>query len=217
MASLQQLLDQHQVWRARHGLASSSDSVPSGYAELDALLPGGGLPRAALTEILYDQPGIGELRLLAPLLARLGQEQRWQLWVTPPWPPYAPALAQAGIALEQQVLVRHASPADSLWAFEQGLRSGACSLVLGWLPRLNTSELRRLQLAAASGDCLGILFRASHQASQSSPAALRILLEVRQQQIGLALLKRRGGWPLPWQTIDLGEASPVLPPLETAS
>src|SRR5690606_20822410 len=161
MASLQQLLDQHQVWRARHGLASSSDSVPSGYAELDALLPGGGLPRAALTEILCDQPGIGELRLLAPLLARLGQEQRWQLWVTPPWPPYAPALAQAGIALEQQVLVRHASPADSLWAFEQGLRSGACSLVLGWLPRLNTSELRRLQLAAASGDCLGILFRAS--------------------------------------------------------
>jgi protein ImuA len=44
--------------------------VDTGHPALTAELPGGGWPAGALIELLAPQPGIGELRLLAPVLAR---------------------------------------------------------------------------------------------------------------------------------------------------
>lgn len=41
----------HQLGRAR------DDGLPSGFAALDAQLPGGGWPRRALTELLLPHPG----------------------------------------------------------------------------------------------------------------------------------------------------------------
>lgn len=204
MTSLEQILAHQHIWQANQSATAIPSGVPSGYPELDAVLPGGGWPQGALTEILHDRPGIGELRLITPLLSRLSTEPAWQLWINPPWQPYAPALAQAGIKLENQLLVTGGLPQDFIWAFEQGLRSGACSLVLGWLPRLKASELRRLQLAAAASRAVAILFRPSEQAQQSSPAALRIALErLKNGQTGLTIVKRRGGWPIPQQQLSL--------------
>ena len=57
------------VWRASQVGGGAQAVSPSGFAALDALLPGGGWPHGALTELLLPQPGIGELRLLAPVLA----------------------------------------------------------------------------------------------------------------------------------------------------
>ena len=81
----------HQLGRAR------GDGVASGFAELDAQLPGGGWPRRALTELLLPQPGIGELRLLAPVL----QAVSMPVVTAPPAPPVvtappAPPVATAG-------------------------------------------------------------------------------------------------------------------------
>ena len=206
MASLEQLLQQNKIWQANQSVSLDFHCISSGYPQLDALFPGGGWPCGALTEILCDQPGIGELRLLLPMLVELSRQPRWQLWITPPWQPYAPALAQAGIVLKNLLLVESGSAQDCLWAFEQGLRSGTCSVVLGWLRQLRNSELRRLQLAAASGNSLGILFRSSQQASQPSPAALRLQLDSCQGEPELTILKRRGGWPVPRQRINLHTA-----------
>jgi protein ImuA len=58
------------LWRA-HQLGRAAAAVqPSGFGVLDAQLPGGGWPCRALTELLLAQPGVGEMRLLAPALAR---------------------------------------------------------------------------------------------------------------------------------------------------
>lgn len=199
MALLEQLLSQRQVWQAGATPQVRQPGLSSGYPELDALLPDGGWPADALTEILCDHPGIGELRLLAPLLSRLSRQERWQLWIDPPWLPYAPALAQAGIDLSRILLIDAKSSRDGLWTFEQGLRSGACSIVLGWCGQLTSNQLRRLQLAAASSGTPGILFRPGDAAAQASPAALRLQLAPIGPQPGLAVLKRRGAWPLPIQ------------------
>jgi protein ImuA len=59
------------VWRASQLGAGAQATSPSGFAALDAELPGGGWPHGVLTELLLPQPGIGELRLLAPALAAL--------------------------------------------------------------------------------------------------------------------------------------------------
>lgn len=56
------------VWRASQIGGGAQATSPSGFAVLDAELPGGGWPHGVLTELLLSQPGIGELRLLAPVL-----------------------------------------------------------------------------------------------------------------------------------------------------
>jgi len=57
------------VWRASQIGGAARRVTTSGFAALDAELPGGGWPHGVLTELLLPEPGIGELRLLAPALA----------------------------------------------------------------------------------------------------------------------------------------------------
>ena len=191
--SLDHLLQRADLWR---GVAASPavSGIPTGFAELDALFPGGGWPKGALTEILIPREGIGALTLVLPTLARLSQEQRWLAWVAPPYLPYAPALAAAGIDLSRVLLVHPRSNADGLWAVEQTLRSNTCGAVLAWLETGDMQSLRRLQLAAEAGQCWGLLFRPERLHTQASPAALRIKLEPAAEGLAVHILKRRGGW-----------------------
>lgn len=191
---LSELLAHPSVWRGRSRAAV--ETLSTGYAALDAGLPGGGWPRHGLVEILTPRAGVGELYLLLPVLAALSRATpaRWCAWICPPHEPYAPALEQCGVALERMLVVRTHLP---LWAHEQALRSGACELALAWLPRVGPRAIRRLQLAAEQGRALGILFRSQRLANVASPAMLRVLFEpVREPHrhgARLTLIKSRGG------------------------
>jgi hypothetical protein len=193
--SLEQLLQQRaDIWRGDR-LTAAARAVPSGYSELDGLLPGGGWPQAALTEILMPRQGIGALRLLMPTLAQLSHDDRWICWVAPPHIPYAPALVAAGVDLSRVLLIHSKARQDGLWAVEQSLRSGNCGAVLAWPTLDESSVMRRLQLAAETGDALGFLFRAQRFAKRPSPAALRIQLDTYADgKLSVSILKRRGGW-----------------------
>jgi hypothetical protein len=68
--TLAQVLDRPDVWRGDTLARAPLPGVPTGFAELDRELPGGGWPRGGLTEILPLRRGIGELSLLLPALAR---------------------------------------------------------------------------------------------------------------------------------------------------
>jgi protein ImuA len=59
------------LWRAAQLGRATGAGLPTGFPALDAELPGGGWPRQALTELLLPHPGVGEWRLLAPVLAAL--------------------------------------------------------------------------------------------------------------------------------------------------
>jgi cell division inhibitor SulA/protein ImuA len=167
--------------------------VATGFAELDAVLPGGGWPIGALTELLPSRPGIGELSLLAPVLARLSREdERWLVWVAPPHVAYAPALAAAGINLSRLLIVRPRSGSEALWATRQALATKSASAVLAWLGTPDMHSLRRLQLAAEQSQAVACLFRPPHTASDFSPAALRLHLEADRGHLAVHVLKRRG-------------------------
>lgn len=192
--SLEHLLkNRADIWRGRGDSPSAEPRSPTGLAALDERI-GGGWPVGALTEILLDRHGVGELSLLTPALARL-PEGRWQAWVDPPHVPYAPALSAAGIDLARLLWVRARSPADTLWAVEQALRSGVCAAVLGWPAEASARNLRRLQLAAEHGAAMGFLFRSRREARHPSPAALRLLLEPAGEGLQVHVVKRRGGRP----------------------
>lgn len=204
--SLFELLHHPRIWRGGdHG--RPGPVVATGFAELDAYLPGGGWPRAALTEILLARHGRGELRLLLPALARISQDPGGQrlIWVAPPWIPYAPALQAAGLDLGRLLVVHANSETEILWAAEQSLRSGSCAAVLAWTRHCNGSGLRRLQLAAAEGGALGVVFRPDTTARDFSPAALRLVVAPGDQGVRVEVIKSRGQRPATF-SLPLGAA-----------
>ena len=89
------------LWRA-HQLGRHLDPpLPSGFPRLDAQLPGGGWPRRGLTELLLPHPGVGEMRLLGPVLAQVLAEGRLAMLFDPPGSLSAQALQQLGIDAQQ--------------------------------------------------------------------------------------------------------------------
>ncbi|MDR6680195.1 translesion DNA synthesis-associated protein ImuA [Pseudomonas oryzihabitans] len=187
---LDNLLDGRRLWRGQSHHQDDTSQHPTGHAELDAQLPLGGWPDAALTEILSAHPGLGELRLVWPTLARLAAAGERLVLIAPPHLPYPHAWLHAGVDLARLSIIQ-VRRADALWAAEQCLRSGSCGAVLCWPGRTDDRALRRLQVAAETGQALAFMFRGMREALNSSPAALRLVIEGSPPQ--LRILKCRGG------------------------
>ncbi len=211
--AIDKLLQRADLWQASTKV-EKCPGIPTGYQHLDNQLHSTGWPTGAITELLADRQGIGEMRLLIPALAQLSHQQQWLAFIAPPHIPYAPALAERGIDTSHILLVHPKNQKDQLWATEQALRSNTCCAVLTWLPheidknqKINTTDLRRLQLAAQQGNCLGVLFRPTVAAQHASPSALRIKLShgshpvFGNSHLRLNILKQRGGWS--GQTLQL--------------
>ncbi|HLF97456.1 MAG TPA: translesion DNA synthesis-associated protein ImuA [Methylococcaceae bacterium] len=187
--SLEQVLRSQPVWRGRRSQGKSWPVIATGFAELDALLPGGGWPLGSVMEIGLPCWGAGELRLLLPAMAALAQAGRWIAWVAPPYQPYAPGLIQAGIDLAYFLAVE-AREGDIPWSLEKILRSGRCGMALAWPERLADHQARRLQLAAEEGGALAVLFPL--QTGGARHAALRLALRPAGEGLRVEILKCRG-------------------------
>jgi len=188
--ALQHVLERHPVWRGS-ALVHAPAAIATGFAALDAELPGGGWPGGALTELLAATPGIGELGVVLPALARLTAAGRPVVWLAPPHVPYAPALAAAGVDLTRILVVRSMEK-DALWAAEQALRSASCAALLAWLAHPRYAELQRLAVAAEAGRAVAWLWRPPSAAAESSPACLRLALEAAPAGLAVHIVKRRG-------------------------
>ncbi len=188
-AAVQGLLAQPGIWLGKELMRTSQPGLSTGFAMLDAELPGGGWPVGGMAEVLTARHGLGELSLLLPALATLTRGGQRVALVAPPFIPYAPALAAAGVRLDRLLWVR-AEVALIPWAIEQTLKSGACAAVAGWpVGRLQDKSWRRLQLAAEAGHSTGFVLREPGVADASSPVMLRLAFEARMR---LRILKRRG-------------------------
>lgn len=193
MGALAEVLARPDVWRGDRCAVAPLPSVPSGFGALDADLPGGGWPRGALTELLLDGTGLGELGLLMPALRALRAEGGWSLVVGAPYPLHAPAWAAAGIDLSRLLVVSPALARDALWAAEQALASGAPGAVLCWADKADARAVRRLQVAAAAGGAAAFLFRPQSAAREASVAPLRLELSAAPAgRLAVSILKRRG-------------------------
>lgn len=199
---LRGLFEQMQVWQAstRHAPVSG---IPSGIDSLDAALPTGGWPPAALTEILLPAWGMGEFHLLLPTLARFTRSRQRIALIAPPFIPYAPAWQLAGVQLDRLDLIEATDAIGALWAFEQCLRAACHAAVLGWPAGATPAQLRRLQVAADQGHALGFVLRHRRHAAQASPAALRLHVLPGQR---LQVIKCRGG-AVPEQTLSFSQTA----------
>lgn len=223
--SLSDILLRPDVWRGR--LAGAEvPALSSGFAALDAELPGGGWPRGALSELLVDEVGIGECSLLLPVLKAMRDEGRWAVLIAPPHSLHAPAWMSGGADCARLAVVAPESRRDLLWAAEQALASGTAGAVVCWAKQADPAQVRRLQVAVAGSDTLAFVFRPQHVRPEASAAPLRLLLSPgRRGTLGVDVLKRRGppcgrtlyldvSRPLKWNT---DHEAPVARPASAAA
>lgn len=197
------------LWRGCEMAGQGDHGQATGFAALDAILPGRGWPDSGLVEIVSPCWGMGELQLLLPLIRSLVRQGQWILWISPPYLLYAPALVQAGIDIHQVLVVDlDTSCKDALWTMEKALQTENCGLVLAWQNWLPDKVLRRLQLAAEAGDTLGVLFR--RNVSEHSHSSMRLLLKDSHggtggiQQTAVTVARARGNFRPLHTTLDLG-------------
>lgn len=181
------------LWHADRLAEVGLPVASTGYAALDAQLPGGGWPLAGLTELLSRAPGSGELPLLAPALREAAGPL---VCIAPPWRPYGPALRRLGLPLERLIWIDAEPGRDAGWAAEQALRSRACRWVLLWwhdAAPLRPETLRRLHLGAMDAGCALIALRPLASRERASPAPLRLALGLNAPgQLDVEVFKRRG-------------------------
>ena len=173
--------------------------IGTGHPKLDDYLPWRGWPTGAMTEIMTNMVGCGELSLLLPAIARLSQEKRPVLCIGAPHKLFAPGLRQAGIEVNRISQINPTPTvkqfADNLWSTEQALKTGLPGMVVLWSPpRANTAieSLRRLHMACIGRDTTLIHFRTTGCMAQPSPAWLRLEYGVSDTQVRLQVLKCRG-------------------------
>ena len=210
---------QGRLWRGSSLSVTPDPTLPSGFAALDAELPGGGWPTRAAVEVLAPQFGVLEWRLLAPGLCAWWAEQafparasattagrrqrvaasplRSLLLINPPHTPHLPGLQALGLPPSALIWVSAAAPAQALWAAEQAIKSRVA--VLAWLPEARPEQIRRLQVSALSSDAPVFLMRPERVGQQSSAAPLRLVVRPGEGwNLDVHLLKRRGpaheGW-----------------------
>jgi len=195
------------LWRGAQLARAYGKTVDTGYAALSSELPGGGWPVGALVELLVQQPGVGEMRLLKPALEKVSR--RPIALLQPPHVPNALAFSFLGLPLEKLMQVRATSTADALWSAEQILRAGSCGALIAWQQHIRAEALRRLHLAAQATETLLFLVRPLASAQDASPATLRLGVRAADEGIVIDVLKRRG--PTRTETLSIAlQPSPIL-------
>ncbi len=169
--------------RATKAIDTAMQGAPAppltlGVAAIDRILPGGGLARGALHEVLggHDRAPNGHasngggaaLAFTAVLAARRAaavenagpQDSTGNgqvLWCPARPGLYGPGLAAFGLGPGQLILVHARDDQQRLWAMEEGLKCTGLAMVVGEVGRLDLGQSRRLQLAAEASGVTALL------------------------------------------------------------
>ncbi|EOC1304733.1 SOS-induced cell division inhibitor SulA [Cronobacter dublinensis] len=117
--------------------------------------------KGLISEVMYneDQPWMTQLVLL-PLLQQLGQQSRWQLWLTPQQRLSREWVESSGLPLTKVMQVSQMNPQVTIDSMIRALETGNYSVVIAWLQDdLTDDEHRRLTEAAEKGNAMGFLMR----------------------------------------------------------
>ncbi|NIF20645.1 MULTISPECIES: SOS-induced cell division inhibitor SulA [Pantoea] len=127
------------------------------FSSTSAPQSGGGITELRCSE----QLGMLQM-LLLPLLQQLSQQSRWQLWLTPAHKLNRAWLQQSGLPLEKSMHIADSDRYNAVEAMIKALKTGNYSVVVAWVPYdLNEQERQALEKAAAEGEAMGLILRAS--------------------------------------------------------
>ena len=211
VADLRRLLEQMES----HGPAEAR-ALPFGISEVDEHLPGNGLQRGHLHEVVEGGPASSYAALAslftAGILARLPGPV---LWCLRGRDLFAPALARTGLHPDRVIYCEAWKDRDVLPAMEEGLRCKGLAGVVGEVTKLSLTASRRLQLCAAETGVTALLIRRWRSLNEKplteepSAAATRWRISphpspdagfdgLQRQHWKVDLLRARGGEPRSW-------------------
>jgi len=189
--------------------AGTAGTVPLGVAALDGVLPGGGLARGAVHEVVPRETGADDGPATAFALTLAGRvlaaSEGPVLWVTQAGDLYPPGAAAFGVPPHRLLCARAEGDAGVLWALEEALRCSALAAAVGEVEHLARTPVRRLHLAAEAGGVTGLLClrrRTPPTHAEPSAAATRWRVGARPRAAGetgprwhVELARVRGGPP----------------------
>lgn len=158
-------------------VTKTAEAKSSGFAELDQLLAHAGFQHGTLVDWLYATGGNGGGTLALLSAAHWLDGDNALVVIDPQRQFFPPAAASLGIDLNQLVLVHPKPGKETLWTWEQSLRSPAAGVVWGLLPSIEPRAFRRLQLAAEAGRAVGHLVRSADLRSQPCWCHTQLLVE----------------------------------------
>ncbi len=157
-ATMQQLARQVRLLETA-GRQMHSGRISSGSEVIDRHLPDGGYSKGTLVEFLQNGPGSGASSLALITARQAMASGKYFVVVDPSRRFYPPAAVAFGLSLERIIVVHPSDKADTIWAFDQSLRSQAVGAVWAAIDQFDDRQARRLQLAAEQGGGLGLLIR----------------------------------------------------------
>ena len=181
------------LWRGTELGSPVTEVLSTGFADLDAELPGGGWPCHALTEVLQPQPTVAEWRLLGAAMRQGVAAGKDVVVVGPPKSPHLPGLQHLGIDERRLVWIQADAPAERLWVTEQLVKANAGGLLVSWLPQARQEQIRRLQVCSQA--CAGPVFLCRPAAAEHEASAAPLRVQVRfglDWELEVHILKRKG-------------------------
>ncbi|QRM34253.1 ImuA family protein [Microvirga sp. VF16] len=146
---------------ARHeGGSRRSKPLPFGVHDLDGHLPGGGLARGALHEMI--EAGIASEFAGCTTLFTAGIAARLKgpvLWCLTRRDLFAPGLLRAGLHPDRVIYAEAEREHEVLPLIEEGLHVKGLAAVIGEVARLGLTASRRLQLAAEATGVTALVIR----------------------------------------------------------
>lgn len=231
--AIAKLLESQSIWQGGESWRHSENqkTIKTGYPVFDKCLHYNGWPRKQLIECLQPNQASSGLNLFLPSLYELQQQVDQKTLIDHPIvlinPPYIPYIAGWRLKKAAQLwLIKTETFAETIWTAEQILQSNACLATFIWLLDTQSKQthkekaqhipqLRKLQLAANNSHGLTVLFRNRHAMRESSPAKLRVALNIKPSkksigilkpsQLNIHILKQPGGWggqtcEIPWHS-----------------
>jgi len=195
--------------------------LPTGVAELDALLPGGGLARGAVTELMAPR-GLGLSTALALSLCAEAQRQGkeggvvpWCAFLDPTRSLHAAGVGACGVDLDHLLVVR--PPADAVGRTALRLASSRLFAVLvvdtGGLPGAMIADslgpwvaLARRLATATEGASTATLLLTHREMGRPLPLPVTDCIELTQERPGRLLLRHlrhRYNLPSEWSACSL--------------
>ncbi|WP_230533026.1 ImuA family protein [Microvirga roseola] len=142
------------------GGSSKVCPLPFGVAAIDSHLPGNGLARGALHEMV--EAGLAAEFAGCATLFTAGIAARLKgpvLWCLTRRDLFAPGLLRAGLHPDRVIYAEAARDRDILPLIEEGLKEKGLAVVIGEVTRMGLTASRRLQLAAESSGVPALVIR----------------------------------------------------------
>lgn len=143
-----------------------------------------------ISEVVYreDQPMMTQL-LLLPLLQQLGQQSRWQLWLTPQQKLSQEWVLASGLPLTKVMQISQLSPCHTVESMARALRTGNYSVVIGWLADdLTEEEHAELVDAANEGNAMGFIMRPVSASSHATRQLSGLKIHSLRHSVNLGLI-----------------------------